>query len=125
MDQELDIKRRDRVTPPVRNATATWGGVGFIIALALRTFLDWEVDPDEAEAWWNTVQTIVIPAIPIVAGLIGAIRGSWAAREKVTPVSDPYLWDEVSGSWQPAQVMPRASNPGPQRNPRRDQRRPR
>gem|GEM_PF-6320728 len=120
-DMELDRPGRDKVTPPVRNATATWGGVGFLIALALRTFLDWEVDPDEAEAWWNTVQSVVIPAIPIVAGLIGAVRGAYQARKKVTPTSDPYLWDEGSNSWQPAQVIPRA-NPGPYTGPRKPRR---
>jgi hypothetical protein len=99
--RNLSDPSRDRVTPPVRSQTATWGGLGLIIAFLLRSFLDWQVDPAEAEAWINAVESIVVPAIPVITALYGALRGSWAARKEVTPVDDPYVWDPVTESWQP------------------------
>ena len=108
-DFNESIARRDRVTPPVRNATATWGGVG-LHHRARAPYVPRRkgVDPAEAEARWNTVQSVVIPAIPLVTGLIGAIRGSWKAREKVTPVEDPYLGTRRADR-RPLRSSPRAA----------------
>src|SRR5215216_973647 len=86
-------ERPDRVTPDVRNQTAVYAGIGFIISFLLKTFLDWEVNPAESEAWWNAVTAIVVPALPAIGGLYGAVRGAYLARRKVTPVDDPALYN--------------------------------
>jgi hypothetical protein len=114
-EQEDYYKSRDKVTPPVRNQTLVYGGVGVLISFALRTFLDWEVNPADAEGWWNAVQSIAVPLIPAVTALFGSVRGAWAAREEVTPVEDPLLWDEDSNSWQPGVV--RRGNPNVKSDP--------
>ena len=70
----------DRVTPPV----AVGAGVGFVIAAILKAVLDLEVDPGEAEVWWNVATTVVFPAL---AGLGAAIAARYKARNDVTPVT--------------------------------------
>lgn len=76
----LHPQNPDRVTPPV----AVGAGVGFVIAAILKAVLDLEVDPGEAEAWWNVLTTVVFPAL---AGIGAAVAARYKARNDVTPVT--------------------------------------
>jgi hypothetical protein len=69
----------DRVTPPV----AVGAGVGFVIAAIAKAVLDLEVDPGEAEAWWNVATTVVFPAL---AGIGAAVAARFKARNDVSPI---------------------------------------
>ena len=111
---------RDRVTSPVRDHVLFGTVTLTALYAAVRAFLDWKANPADQDELWNLFQTAGPIVFAIIGALYGAVQGARKAREKVTPVDDPYLWDATSQSWQPAQVMPRAANINPKRRNRSD-----
>jgi hypothetical protein len=100
----------DRVTPPV----AVGAGVGFVIAAILKAALDLEVDPGEAEAWWNVATTVVFPAFAWIGGVVAA---RFKARNDVTPVRPGDLPRDQAGNALAPISPTRAARPEERRRP--------
>jgi hypothetical protein len=101
----------DKVSGPV----VLGAGVGLAIAAAAKVALDLEVDPADAEAWWNFTSTVVLPALVGVGGWLGARR----ARRNVTPVTpDATPRDQAGRELRPVYRGQTANRPAEPPGPR-------
>jgi hypothetical protein len=108
----------DRVTPPV----AVGALAGLIIAAVAKAWLDVELNPADAETWWNVTTGLAVPLLPALGGLIGA---RFKARNDVTPVRPGDTPRNQAGvRLEPASRVPetgypptRAAHPGERKRP--------